>query len=82
MAARAEAWVQKQSPFFRLPQEIRDEIYRLVFSTAELAFDNRRKNGVKHGMTHDNTSTVSLLRACRRISDEIGDRYVIQAVEC
>ncbi|OIW32600.1 hypothetical protein CONLIGDRAFT_642300 [Coniochaeta ligniaria NRRL 30616] len=83
-------WAQRQSRLFRLPQELRDQIYYHVFSTTELVFDGRpsadRRLGkkrraagrMKSHVEKENISRLGLLRVCRRIRDENAERWIGQ----
>ncbi|KAI1300570.1 hypothetical protein F5Y03DRAFT_225317 [Xylaria venustula] len=67
-----ESNAQSNSLFFsHLPQEIRDEVYRQVFSNTRLTFA---------ASVRPKENSLALLRTCRRIRFEIGNtwlRYVL-----
>ncbi|KAH8912940.1 hypothetical protein BR93DRAFT_124246 [Coniochaeta sp. PMI_546] len=74
--ALAQTRAQVQSPFFRLPQELLDQIYYHVFSTTELAFDERPPPPGHAGFKQRKFSRLGLLRTCRRARDDIADRWI------
>lgn len=73
-------WPQRQSHFFRLPQELRDMVYYHVFSTTELAFDEQdsryKKKQAKKRENARNSRQLGLLRTCRRTRDDIADTWI------
>jgi hypothetical protein len=72
---------QDESRFFQLPQEVRDHIYALVFTTwygrmsnAYLSLGQNR--GDKHERDRRNKNALALLRTCRRVNEEVGDSWM------
>ena len=71
---------QTKSPFFRLPREIRDEIYSYLFCPMELIFSDTAIGYYEpivsathyHGDTHTPTNALAILRTCHRAHSEIG----------
>jgi hypothetical protein len=75
--SRASIYLQRGSRLFQLPQELRDEIYSLYFSSVELEFVYTYVELKTQARAVDDLS-LALLRACRRARDEIGDRWISQ----
>jgi hypothetical protein len=67
---------QEQSPFFRFPQEIRDEIYTELFSSTRISHGERALGGSKQRTIRTGPNALALIRACRRTRQEIGDRWL------
>lgn len=72
---------QSRSPFFQLPQEVRDRIYSLVFyawygregSPALYLGESPRSRPVPNLRYRH---ALALLRTCRRARDEVGDKWM------
>jgi hypothetical protein len=67
---------QEQSPFFRFPQEIRDEIYTQLFSSTRISHGDRALGGSKRCTILTGPNALALTRACGRTRKEIGDRWL------
>lgn len=63
--------------FQRLPQELRDYIYRLLFSNTRFMFDTHWEGRVRPA-----PNGLALLRACRRARLEIGNSWLDHVLFC
>ncbi|EEU38720.1 uncharacterized protein NECHADRAFT_83142 [Fusarium vanettenii 77-13-4] len=70
-------YYQQESIMFRLPQELRLEIYSHLFSSTSLQW-TVRKTEQASGPKSTPLQTLALVRACRRIRDEISDSWISQ----
>lgn len=71
---------QDSSPFFqKLPPELRLEVYSHLFSNTRLSFGERKTDGAGLRLRPASNS-LSLLRVCRRVSDEVGDSWLGQVL--
>lgn len=76
LGTRAQAWPQEQSLIFQLPQEIRDQIYSLVSN--EVVIIGRGLSRVPRPK-RSQFRGLALPQTCRRVRDEIGDRWIGRA---
>jgi len=66
--------------FQRLPQELRDDIYSLLFSCTRLAFGERAITRLQRVRIVPAPNSLALLRTCRRAKEEIGQRWLSQVL--
>lgn len=75
---------QDSSLFFqRLPPEIRLEIYSQIFYSTRLSFGKRPifdKSKLSNIRMRPAPNSLSVLRVCRRVNDEIGDSWLGQVL--
>jgi hypothetical protein len=67
------------SPLLRLPRELRDEIYFLLFESTRLAFGVRKEHyqaTEKSKKTKPAPNSLAILRVCRQINGETHDIWV------
>jgi hypothetical protein len=67
--------------FQRVPQEIRDNIYALLFST-RVTFGARRVTSTSTVWIKPAPNGLAILRACRRTKLEIGDSWLSRLLFC
>jgi hypothetical protein len=67
---------QEGSLLFRLPQEIRQEIYARVFEKVDLKFNDGVMDPLRDPLSAAERNSLALLRTCRQICEEIGDRWL------
>ncbi|RYP68275.1 hypothetical protein DL771_006777 [Monosporascus sp. 5C6A] len=69
--------LQLSSPLFRLPQELRDQVYSYLFARTRISRGERQDPSENRRIrTRPSPHGLAILRACRRASDEIGDRWL------
>ncbi|KAH9909283.1 hypothetical protein F4778DRAFT_776434 [Xylariomycetidae sp. FL2044] len=66
---------QAGSPLYRIPQELRDEIYKFVLCSTRLTHGIRNKNG-HQTVIRPSKNSFALLRTCRRVHAEIGTSWL------
>jgi hypothetical protein len=80
-SASSAAYQQMQCGMMRLSQELRDKIYADVFCST--AFRGDRYMDPDHVIDHrlpvSSTTSLALLRTCRRVRDEIGNTWIRQS---
>ncbi|USW55627.1 hypothetical protein Slin15195_G089460 [Septoria linicola] len=66
----------------KLPQELRDEVYDLVFSSTRFCFGERTVSriGTRRVVSANRGRSLSLLRTCHQIHDEVGQKWLHQAL--
>ncbi|KAF2107019.1 hypothetical protein BDV96DRAFT_308498 [Lophiotrema nucula] len=57
-----------------LAQEVRDEIYRLVFTATRLRIGERWKDDIRH-LSKPAKDSLALLQTCKQLHEEIGDTW-------
>ncbi|RYP09133.1 hypothetical protein DL765_008558 [Monosporascus sp. GIB2] len=68
---------QLSSPLFRLPQELRDQVYSYLFARTRISHGERQDpSGDRRLRIRPSPHGLAILRACRRASYEIGDRWL------
>ncbi|KAK4194887.1 hypothetical protein QBC40DRAFT_237681 [Triangularia verruculosa] len=68
---------QSASPFFRIPFELRDEIYSLLFTSTRLTFGFRVANDNQTLIKlQPSPHALALVRACRRTNAEISKSWL------
>ncbi|KAB5576382.1 hypothetical protein GE09DRAFT_1185116 [Coniochaeta sp. 2T2.1] len=75
----ANVYKQDASPLFRLPQELRDQIYDLVFSAHQFVFTEPHRKVAWEARPREDRHALSLLLSCRRARDDIGDTWISKA---
>ena len=80
-SASSAAYQQMQCGMMRLSQELRDKIYADVFCST--AFRGDRYMDPDHVIDHrlpvSSTTSLALLRTCRRVRNEIGNTWIRQS---
>lgn len=72
---------QEQSPFFRLPLELRDTIYSHIFTRTRITHGKRDAWGKYEALQIlPIERALSLLRTCRRMTSDIGKRWLGQVL--
>ncbi|PGH29360.1 hypothetical protein GX50_07884 [[Emmonsia] crescens] len=61
---------QLASPIFRLPRELRDQIYITLFSSTRLTFGERTLGRIESQRMKPAPNSLAILRSCRRIHEE------------
>ncbi|KAK2794530.1 hypothetical protein FQN52_008111 [Onygenales sp. PD_12] len=62
--------LQSGSPFFRLPRELRDQIYITLFTSTRLTFGERSLDRIGRQRMKPAPNSLALLRSCRRVHEE------------
>ena len=75
---------QEQSPLFTLPQELRDEIYALVFFSTHLSYGMKRldihRNQIMLQKIKPPDNAIAILRTCKLMTKEIGNKWLSQVL--
>ncbi|KAJ3549308.1 hypothetical protein NM208_g576 [Fusarium decemcellulare] len=71
---------QESSPLFRLPVELRAEIYSRVFSTTRISHGLKAISVTSRFWISPAENSLTLLRTCRRVRGEIGDSCLGQVL--
>lgn len=69
---------QHQSLLFRLPLELRYQIYEFIFRSCTTSHRRTFADGIRGAPVRPEPHNLALLRTCRRISHEIGDTWISQ----
>ncbi|KAM5378750.1 hypothetical protein ACJZ2D_004223 [Fusarium nematophilum] len=68
------------TPFLKLPKELRDEIYSYLFCSTRLTFGNRFQGFEGNYRIAPARHSLALLRTCRQVRDEVGDRWISEVL--
>lgn len=81
LPTRGTALEQDSSPLFnKTPGEIRDMIYDQVFAYTRLSYGEKRIRVSDSVKVKPAPHALALLRTCRRVKEEIGDRWLRQVL--
>ncbi|KAK3366370.1 hypothetical protein B0H63DRAFT_377760, partial [Podospora didyma] len=67
---------QRQSPFYRIPQELRDEIYSTVFYSTRISYGYQNRWSVSKLWVRPAPYSLAILRLCRRMNLEIRNSWL------
>ncbi|KAK7427584.1 hypothetical protein QQZ08_005859 [Neonectria magnoliae] len=67
---------QEASPLFRIPRELREQIYSELFSSTRLSHGEKAAGRIGCIRVVPAANSLALLRTCRRVRDEIGDSWL------
>ncbi|KAK7424067.1 hypothetical protein QQX98_000677 [Neonectria punicea] len=67
---------QEASPLFRIPRELREQIYSQLFSSTRLSHGEKAAGRIGRIRVVPAANSLALLRTCRRVREEIGDSWL------